>query len=137
MEYGNIAKVKNAMMKLDPWHFIFGTIACDDLWMWSEAGAGLGLDVVMKENVSPGLPSCARAFSSRRLCWLSALAVGSMAALLRRSTGTRAPIVRSAAAVETGRMAPPSSKATSVALALQAQMAPHPASAAHTIATFQ
>ena len=52
MEYGNIAKVKNAMMKLDPWHFIFGTIACDDLWMWSEAGAGLGLDVVMKENVS-------------------------------------------------------------------------------------
>ena len=68
MEYGNIAKVKNAMMKLDPWHFIFGTIACDDLWMWSEAGAGLGLDVVMKENVSPGLPSCARAFSSRRLC---------------------------------------------------------------------
>ena len=63
VEYGNIAKVKNAMMKLDPWHFIFGTIACDDLWMWSEAGAGLGLDVVMKENVSAGLPSCARAFS--------------------------------------------------------------------------
>ena len=67
VEYGNIAKVKNAMMKLDPWHFIFGTIACDDLWMWSEAGAGLGLDVVMKENVSAGLPVRVRS-SSRPLC---------------------------------------------------------------------
>lgn len=51
VEYGNIAKVKDMMLEIDPHHFIFGTIACDNLWMWSEApGAGLGLDVVMKEN---------------------------------------------------------------------------------------
>ncbi len=37
----------------------------------------------------------------------------------------------------TDRTALPSSKATSVALGLQAQMAPHPASAAHTTATSQ
>jgi hypothetical protein len=50
VEYRNIAKIKDVMMGFDPYHFIFGTIACDDLWMWSETGAGLGLDVVMKEN---------------------------------------------------------------------------------------
>ena len=36
VEYGNIAKVKDAMMRIDPYHFVFGTIACDNLWMWSE-----------------------------------------------------------------------------------------------------
>lgn len=50
VEYGNIAKVKDMMLTLDPYHFIFGTIACDNLWMWSETGTGLGLDIVMKEN---------------------------------------------------------------------------------------
>lgn len=55
VEYENIAKIKNTMMRIDPYHFIFGTIACDNLWMWSEAGAGLGLDVVMKENYGGGV----------------------------------------------------------------------------------
>ena len=55
VEYENIAKIKNTMMGFDPYHFIFGTIACDNLWMWSETGAGLGLDVVMKENYGGGV----------------------------------------------------------------------------------
>jgi hypothetical protein len=38
-EYKYIAGVKAALFKLDPYHLVFGTSACDDIWIWTEEGA--------------------------------------------------------------------------------------------------
>ena len=41
-----IATIKRAVFDIDPHHLIWGSIACRELWMWSdESGNGLGLDV--------------------------------------------------------------------------------------------
>ena len=37
-EYEHIAQVKASLFKLDPYHLLFGTSACDDIWLWSRAG---------------------------------------------------------------------------------------------------
>ena len=51
-----IAKIKRAVFDIDPHHLIWGSIACRELWMWSdESGNGLGLDVTMKEAYSGGV----------------------------------------------------------------------------------
>ena len=57
-EYEHIAQVKASLFKLDPYHLLFGTAACDDIWLWSEEGAGLGIDVVMKEAYGQSTASC-------------------------------------------------------------------------------
>jgi hypothetical protein len=36
VEYENIAAIKASLFKLDPYHLLYGTSACDDLWMWTE-----------------------------------------------------------------------------------------------------
>ena len=46
-----IASIKRDIFAIDPHHLIWGSIACRELWMWSdESGNGLGLDVTMKES---------------------------------------------------------------------------------------
>eukprot|EP01047_Picozoa_sp_COSAG01_P006690 COSAG01_NODE_246_length_20450_cov_195.166822_3_plen_566_part_00 len=57
-EYEHIAQVKASLFKLDPYHLLFGTAACDDIWLWTEEGAGLGIDVVMKEAYGRSTASC-------------------------------------------------------------------------------
>ena len=55
LEYAGIAAIKEEIfMNYDPYHPMFGTIACGELWMWQEEGYGLGLDVVMKEGYGGG-----------------------------------------------------------------------------------
>ena len=45
-----IAQIKRKIFAIDPHTLIWGSIACRELWMWSdESGNGLGLDVTMKE----------------------------------------------------------------------------------------
>jgi hypothetical protein len=34
VEYENIAAVKASLFELDPYHLMFGTAACDDIWLW-------------------------------------------------------------------------------------------------------
>ena len=44
------AQIKRRIFAIDPHTLIWGSIACRELWMWSdESGNGLGLDVTMKE----------------------------------------------------------------------------------------
>jgi len=50
LEYRGIAKIREEIFALDPYHPTFGTSACGEVWMWQEEGFGLGLDVVMKEG---------------------------------------------------------------------------------------
>ena len=50
LEYRGIAKIRQEIFALDPYHPTFGTSACGEVWMWQEEGFGLGLDVVMKEG---------------------------------------------------------------------------------------
>eukprot|EP01047_Picozoa_sp_COSAG01_P056739 COSAG01_NODE_6469_length_3649_cov_2.477746_3_plen_162_part_00 len=55
-EMQEIAKIKREIFQLDPYHLIWGSIACREIWMWSdESGNGLGLDVTMKEAYSSGV----------------------------------------------------------------------------------
>ena len=43
-------QIKRKIFAIDPHTLIWGSIACRELWMWSdESGNGLGLDVTMKE----------------------------------------------------------------------------------------
>lgn len=57
-EMQEIARIKRAIFDLDPHHLIWGSIACRELWMWSdESGNGLGLDVTMKEAYFSGVGS--------------------------------------------------------------------------------
>ena len=49
-EYEALATIKGMVREIDPWHLMFGTIACGEPWYWSEEGAGLGMDVMMKEG---------------------------------------------------------------------------------------
>jgi len=45
-----IAQIKRRIFAIDPHTLIWGSIACRELWMWSdESGNGLGVDVTMKE----------------------------------------------------------------------------------------
>ena len=50
LEYRGIARIREEIFALDPYHPTFGTSACGEVWMWQEEGFGLGLDVVMKEG---------------------------------------------------------------------------------------
>ena len=54
-EYEALATIKGMVREIDPWHLMFGTIACGEPWYWSEEGAGLGMDVMMKEGYGGGL----------------------------------------------------------------------------------
>jgi hypothetical protein len=54
-EYRQLAEVHELIFARDPYHRIFGTIACDETWLWMEDGFGLGLDVVEKEGYGPGV----------------------------------------------------------------------------------
>lgn len=55
LEYAGIAQIKEEIFNnYDPYHPMFGTIACGETWMWQEEGFGLGLDVVMKEGYGGG-----------------------------------------------------------------------------------
>ena len=61
----------------DPHRLMFGSIACGETWYWTEEGAGLGMDVMMKEGygnaVGGGYPYPAqyRQFPVRHNCWCS------------------------------------------------------------------
>lgn len=51
-----LARIKRDIFDHDPHHLIWGSIACRELWMWSdESGNGLGLDVTMKEAYFTGV----------------------------------------------------------------------------------
>ena len=65
-EYNAIAAIKAAIFKLDPYHLVYGTIACGATWLWQEEGTGLGLDVVMKESYGSGVGSCGNGDTPRR-----------------------------------------------------------------------
>ncbi len=54
-EYGDVeyrmeAAVKAIIREIDPWRLMFGSIACGETWYWTEEGAGLAMDVMMKEG---------------------------------------------------------------------------------------
>ena len=54
-EYGDIeyrmeAVVKGIIREIDPYRLMFGSIACGETWYWTEEGAGLAMDVMMKEG---------------------------------------------------------------------------------------
>ena len=54
----NCLEVRRMVRSVDPYHLMFGTIACGEPWYWSEEGAGLGMDVMMKAgHLSPSLRS--------------------------------------------------------------------------------
>eukprot|EP01047_Picozoa_sp_COSAG01_P116032 COSAG01_NODE_44700_length_416_cov_1.135647_2_plen_51_part_01 len=44
------AAVRSIVREVDPWRLMFGSIACGETWYWTEEGAGLGMDVMMKEG---------------------------------------------------------------------------------------
>tara|TARA_B100000475_G_scaffold97993_1_gene71163 strand:+ start:105 stop:530 length:426 start_codon:yes stop_codon:yes gene_type:complete len=58
-EYVALAKIKALIYDLDPYHVMFGTVACGETWYWSEEAAGLGIDVVMKEAYGGGMSTMA------------------------------------------------------------------------------
>ena len=58
-EYVALAKIKALIYELDPYHVMFGTVACGETWYWSEEAAGLGIDVVMKEAYGGGMSTMA------------------------------------------------------------------------------
>lgn len=43
------ATVRETLRRADPYHLVVGTVACGEVWLWTEAGAGTGLDVAMLE----------------------------------------------------------------------------------------
>jgi hypothetical protein len=49
IEYRMEAAVRSIVREVDPWRLMFGSIACGETWYWTEEGAGLGMDVMMKE----------------------------------------------------------------------------------------
>ena len=49
-EYRALSAVRDVVRSVDPYHLMFGTIACGETWYWSEEGAGLAMDVMMKEG---------------------------------------------------------------------------------------
>ena len=49
-EYCATAEVRKLIRSLDPYRLMFGSIACGETWYWTEEGAGLGMDVMMKEG---------------------------------------------------------------------------------------
>ena len=51
VEYVALAKIRDMIRELDPYHLMFGTIACGETWYWTEEGSGLGMDVMMKEGM--------------------------------------------------------------------------------------
>jgi len=62
-EYGDIeyrmeATVKQIIREVDPWRLMFGSIACGETWYWTEEGAGLAMDVMMKEGCEYRHPLC-------------------------------------------------------------------------------
>lgn len=69
-EYGDIeyrmeAAVKKIIREVDPWRLMFGSIACGETWYWTEEGAGLAMDVMMKEGCERRHPHF--------IVWLSSL----------------------------------------------------------------
>ena len=46
-----LAKIHAIIRKVDPYHLVFGTVACRVMWMWKDSygSSGLGLDVTMAE----------------------------------------------------------------------------------------
>ena len=50
----NCLEVRRMVRSVDPYHLMFGTIACGEPWYWSEEGAGLGMDVMMKAGQPVG-----------------------------------------------------------------------------------
>lgn len=59
VEYAALAAIKERIFARDPHHVMFGTVACGETWYWSEAGAGLGIDVIMKEAYGGGMSTMA------------------------------------------------------------------------------
>ena len=54
-EYGDVeyrmeAAIKGMIRQIDPYRLMFGSIACGETWYWTEEGAGLAMDVMMKEG---------------------------------------------------------------------------------------
>jgi hypothetical protein len=50
-QYYALAKMHAIMRKQDPYHLMFGTVACRVMWLWRDSygSSGLGLDVTMAE----------------------------------------------------------------------------------------
>lgn len=48
VEYRMEAAIKGMIREVDPWRLMFGSIACGETWYWTEEGAGLAMDVMMK-----------------------------------------------------------------------------------------
>ena len=44
-QLAGFAEVRRTLRRVDPYHLVFGTVACGDLWLWTEEGSGQGLDV--------------------------------------------------------------------------------------------
>ena len=49
-EYRASEAIKRMIFAEDPHRLMFGSIACGETWYWTEEGAGLGMDVMMKEG---------------------------------------------------------------------------------------
>ncbi len=49
-EYRASEQIKRMIFAEDPHRLMFGSIACGETWYWTEEGAGLGMDVMMKEG---------------------------------------------------------------------------------------
>ena len=50
-QFFTLAKIHAIIRKVDPYHLVFGTVACRVMWMWKDSygSSGLGLDVTMAE----------------------------------------------------------------------------------------
>ena len=65
-EYGPVqfyalAKIHAIMRKHDPYHLVYGTVACRVMWMWRDSygSSGIGLDVTMAEAYGGGMDTFA------------------------------------------------------------------------------
>ena len=57
VQFYALAKIHAIIRKQDPYHLIFGTVACRVMWMWKDSygSSGLGLDVTMAEAYGGGM----------------------------------------------------------------------------------
>ena len=57
MQFYALAKMHAIIRAADPYHLIFGTVACRVMWMWKDSfgSSGLGLDVTMAEAYGGGM----------------------------------------------------------------------------------
>ena len=78
-----LAKIHAIIRKVDPYHLVFGTVACRVMWMWKDSygSSGLGLDVTMAEAYVRSTPALSSLSVSGVCCAVGCLSPHLMPAL--------------------------------------------------------